>query len=227
MNPLKKLALFVLGVLTISSLIVFVPEYVYSQQALRLDALESQNESINQVIAVYYGKQLSVPSVPSVTATKDVLGTTNEEKIIKVDLTNQRLYAYEGDQKIYEFLISSGKWGRTPVGEFTVWHKVESTRMRGGSKELHTYYDLPNVPYTMFFYNKAIPQSRGYGIHGAYWHNSFGKPMSHGCINMKPEEAAVIYQWATPIVPEKRKSTSSTKDNPGTKIIIFGKAPLS
>jgi lipoprotein-anchoring transpeptidase ErfK/SrfK len=73
--------------------------------------------------------------------------------------------------------------------------------MSGGSKELGTYYYLPNVPYIMFFYNDQYAKKLGFSIHGAYWHNNFGKPMSHGCINMKPAEAAVIYNWAEVNLP--------------------------
>jgi hypothetical protein len=155
-----------------------------------------------------------------------VLGDTSpSNKRIEVDLTNQRLYAYEGDQKMYDFLISSGKWGRTPTGEFTIWIKLRYTKMSGGSKEKGTYYYLPNVPYTMFFYNDKYPKHIGYGIHGAYWHNNFGHPMSHGCINMKEEDVEKIYYWANPT--SQKHTTFATDDNPGTKVIIYGKAPAS
>ncbi len=223
---MKKILGLVLGVLVVSSLMVVVPEYLFSQQQVNPELIE-QTEEVSQSKAIFYGKYMPVPEIPQMDRSLKVLGATNGEKRIEVDLTNQRLYAYEDDKKVYDFLISSGKWGRTPVGEFTIWYKVESTRMRGGSKELRTYYDLPKVPYTMFFYNQNIVKSRGYGIHGAYWHNNFGHPMSHGCINMKPEEAGILYQWASPVVPEKKKSTSATKDNPGTKVVIYGKAPMS
>ncbi len=158
------------------------------------------------------------------TLTKNVLGDTtyNSNKHIYVDLTNQKLYAKEGDKTVYEFLISSGKWQKTPTGDFNIWIKVNSTRMKGGSRELGTYYDLPNVQWTMFFYNANIPKSRGYGIHGAYWHNNFGHPMSHGCINMRTEEAKLIYDWADPA--PTGYSTLVTPQNPGTPITIYGKA---
>lgn len=156
-----------------------------------------------------------------------VLGdeTSRDEKRIEIDLTNQKLYAFEGDNKIYEFLVSTGKWGRTPTGEFRIWTKLRYTRMSGGSKALRTYYNLPNVPFTMFFSNNEIPASRGYGIHGTYWHNNFGHPMSHGCINMKNEDVEKIYYWANPVLPEGKASTAANKDNPGTKIVIYGIAP--
>ena len=98
--------------------------------------------------------------------------------------------------------------------------------MQGGNKDLGTYYYLPNVPYVMFFYNNEIVKMRGFSFHGTYWHNNFGHPMSHGCINMKTEDAKKLYEWATPVVTNpKAWSTLTTAENPGTKVIIYGKAP--
>ncbi len=139
----------------------------------------------------------------------------NKDKRIEVDLAKQKLYAYSGSKKEYSFLVSTGKWGKTPTGEFRIWAKLEYTLMTGGSKALNTYYYLPNVPYTMYFYNQGVPKSKGYGIHGAYWHNNFGHPMSHGCVNMKPDDAKTLFNWAS----------AETKDSSGTKIIIYGTAP--
>jgi hypothetical protein len=96
--------------------------------------------------------------------------------------------------------------------------------MEGGSKLLGTYYNLPNVPYTMFFSNDDVLKSSGFGIHGTYWHNNFGHPMSHGCINMKTEEAEQLYEWATPKL-NGEQSITATPDNPGTRVIIYGQTP--
>ena len=63
----------------------------------------------------------------------------------------------------------------------------------------------------------------GYSIHGAYWHNNFGHPMSHGCVNMKTEDAEQIYNWANP--PTEGNTTYATKENPGTEVVIYGTAP--
>jgi len=154
-----------------------------------------------------------------------VLGdNTGSNKRIFVDLANQRLYAKEGDAIIHEFPVSTGLWGRTPTGDFTIWIKLRYTRMQGGSKEKGTYYNLPNVPFTMFFHNKEIPKWRGYGIHGAYWHNNFGHPMSHGCINMKTEDVEKIYNWAQP--SSDKHTVYASDENPGTPITIYGTAPL-
>jgi len=122
-----------------------------------------------------------------------VLGKTlgvDDSKWIEVDLSEQRLYMKQNGNTINSFLISSGKWAPTPTGEWRIWIKLRYTRMRGGVKALGTFYDLPNVPYTMYY-------DRGYGVHGAYWHNNFGQPMSHGCINMRPEEAGIVFNWAS------------------------------
>jgi hypothetical protein len=173
----------------------------------------------------FMGKKVDAPVQLAYTETnQDVLGdTTASNKHIYIDLSTQKLYAKEGDRTVYEFPISSGKWGRTPTGTFSIWIKLQATRMTGGNKALGTYYDLPNVPWTMYFYNGSIPKWRGFGIHGAYWHNNFGHPMSHGCINMKPDDAKVIYDWANPSTTGY--TTYATSTNPGTQITIYGTAP--
>lgn len=180
-------------------------------------------------LATYMGKTIPIPGTLAHAITPDnnrVLGDTTSNKRIYIDLANQKLDAYEGEKLMYSFPVSTGLWGRTPTGDFTIWIKLRYTRMSGGSKELGTYYDLPNVPYTMFFYNSEIPKWRGYGIHGAYWHNNFGHPMSHGCINMREEDVAQIYNWATPVTGDKH-TVQATTDNPGTPITIYGVAPDS
>ncbi len=106
------------------------------------------------------------------------------ERWILVDLSEQRLYAIDGDRLERTFVVSTGL-PQTPtvVGIFRIWVKLRSTDMAGPG------YYLPNVPYTMYFY-------QGYGIHGTYWHNNFGRPMSHGCINMRTEDARWLFHWA-------------------------------
>ena len=179
-----------------------------------------------ETTAVFNNQSLPLPLLLAEIKPKPtVLGESDEPKRIEVDLTNQRLSAYEGDRLIYSFLISSGKWARTPTGIFRIWVKLRYTKMEGGSKALRTYYYLPNVPFVMYFSNAEIPSWRGFGIHGTYWHSNFGHPMSHGCINMKIEEAGLIYEWAKPDLKGKR-SMFASDDNPGTEVRIFGEAPL-
>lgn len=197
-----------------------------------LKALENGKtlpEPAEQTDATFHEKSVVAPKLAAFAAVTRVLGietTPSTDKRIEVDLTNQKVYAYESNIKVYEFTVSTGKWGRTPTGEFTIWAKVKSQLMSGGSKELHTYYYLPNVPWVMFFYNAQIAKMRGFSFHGTYWHDNFGTPMSHGCVNMKTEEAKILYDWATPVVTnDKAWSTLAKEDNPGTKVIIYGEAP--
>jgi len=180
---------------------------------------ETQGLFHERVVALpdYLAYDLQTPS--------QVLGLSTNNKRIEVDLTNQKLYAVENDSRVMEFLISSGKWGRTPTGEFKIWMKLVSTKMSGGSKALHTYYYITNVPYTMYFYNAEIPKSRGYGIHGAYWHDNFGHPMSHGCINMRPDDAKTLFYWADPPLPEGKRMMNVTDEMVSTPIVIYGTAP--
>jgi lipoprotein-anchoring transpeptidase ErfK/SrfK len=188
-------------------------------------ALPKPNE---EKYAEFHGISARPPGLSSLETIRRVLGFTTEtrNKRIEIDLTNQKLYAFEGDRKVYDFSVSTGKWWPTPTGEFTIWVKVKSQLMKGGSRELGTYYYLPNVPFVMFFYNQSITKIRGFGIHGAYWHNNFGHPMSHGCINMKIEDSKALYEWATPVVTNpKAWSTLATPENTGTKVTIYGVTP--
>lgn len=106
------------------------------------------------------------------------------EKWIDIDLSNQMLYAYEGDTLVNSFLVSTGLPSTpTVTGTFNIYVKYRYASMRGDD------YDLPNVPYTMYFYD-------GYGIHGTYWHHNFGTPMSHGCVNMETSQAGWVFNWA-------------------------------
>lgn len=145
-----------------------------------------------------------------------VLGTTTasgEEKWVEVSLEEQKLRAWEGNKMVMEFPISSGRWSPTPTGNFNIWYKTRSQKMEGGSKDLGTYYYLPNVPHNMFFY-------KGYAIHGAYWHNNFGTPMSHGCVNSPLNYVGQLFEWTGPVVPEGENIARATPENPGTRVFV-------
>lgn len=108
----------------------------------------------------------------------------NGKRWIDVNLSEQRVYAYEGDVIVNAFIVSTGT-ARTPTvtGKFKIWIKLKSTTMSGPG------YHLTNVPYTMYFHGD-------YGLHGTYWHNNFGTPMSHGCVNLSIPDAEWLYNWA-------------------------------
>ncbi len=104
---------------------------------------------------------------------------------IDVNLSQQMVYAYEGDNIANSFLVSTGTWLHpTLTGRYHVYVKLRYTDMSGPD------YYLPNVPYTMYFF-------RGYGLHGTYWHHNFGTPMSHGCVNLSIPDAEWLYNFAS------------------------------
>lgn len=108
-----------------------------------------------------------------------------EGKQIVVVLSEQMTYAYEDGLLLKEFLVSTGVSAHpTVLGHYAIYVKLEKTRMTGPG------YDLKDVPWTMYFY-------QGYGFHGTYWHNNFGTPMSHGCVNLSTPDADWLYHWAS------------------------------
>lgn len=173
----------------------------------------------NDAIGTFAGQRVTPPTIDlAEIAGPSVLGemAADGEKHIYVDLDEQTVYAYQGTTQVYKTLVSTGKWWPTPTGEYKIWVKLRSTRMSGGSGA--DYYNLPNVPYTMFFYNEKVPKASGFSLHGAYWHNNFGNEMSHGCVNLREIDAKILYDWADP--PTVSNTTHATKDAPGTIVSI-------
>lgn len=130
-------------------------------------------------------------STPTDTPYPTALSDENEppqvgdgERWIDVDLSDQMTYAYEGDQIVNSFLVSTGTWLHpTVTGQFRIYVKYLYSDMAGPG------YYLPDVPYAMYFYD-------GYSLHGTYWHSNFGTPMSHGCVNLSIPDAEWLYYWA-------------------------------
>ncbi|RME65323.1 MAG: L,D-transpeptidase [Caldilineae bacterium] len=93
---------------------------------------------------------------------------------------------------VKEFIVSTGLPGTPTVqGVFRMWVRVRVQTMSGGNRASGTYYSLPNVEWVQYFYED-------YSFHGTYWHNNFGHPMSHGCVNMRNEDAEWLFKWAMP-----------------------------
>jgi hypothetical protein len=126
-----------------------------------------------------------------------------EEKRIEVSKSDQYMVAYEGDQPVFETKISTGIPSKelppngipteTPQGRFRVGVKVPSKHMGDGtlSPDLDAY-ELIGVPWVSFFHKDGI------AFHGTYWHDNFGRMMSHGCINMRNQDAKWLYRWSAP-----------------------------
>jgi hypothetical protein len=128
-----------------------------------------------------------------------------QEKRIQVDLWNQELRAFEYDRLVFRTNISSGIPDSrpkpngiptiTPSGDFYVTKKMPLRHMGNGNltSDLEAY-ELPGVPWCSFFHETGV------AFHGTYWHSDFGRPRSHGCVNMRTEEARWLYRWTLPVV---------------------------
>jgi len=145
-------------------------------------------------------------------------GVAPDERWLDVDLMAQVLVAYEGERPVYATLISSGKPGTdTPEGLFRIWLKFAEADMTGNGTTGRDTYRVATVPWTMFFQDD-------YALHTAYWHDHFGEPMSHGCINLAPKDARALYTWAAPEVPTGWSMVHATPEAPGSWVRIRGQA---
>jgi hypothetical protein len=140
----------------------------------------------------YYNMRL-IPNEELTLLSPDI---PESEKLIHVDLSTQLVTAFEGDKMVFSSRCSSGSKGtRTPTGEFRTYHKGPSVHMNNQDEDVKNHYDLPGVPWCSFF------TSYGNAFHGTYWHNDYGRPRSHGCVNLPSTDAKWIYRWSTPNVP--------------------------
>jgi hypothetical protein len=131
-----------------------------------------------------------------------------DKKHVEVSLNEQIVRAFEYDEQVFSARISSGIPNNrlpedelptgTPEGKFRIYAKQPSKHMGGiaGGQEVEDNggFSLPGVPWTCFF---ASPG--GYAFHGTYWHDNFGLQMSHGCVNMRNEDAKWLFRWSTPL----------------------------
>lgn len=153
------------------------------QYGVTLDDILYYNE-ISDPDLIYVGQELIIPAAGEYIPVNPPPAPLQQGKSIVVSVADQRIYAYENGQLVRSHLTSTGL-PETPtvLGDYRIYVKYQATDMSGPG------YFLPQVPYTMYFY-------QGYGIHGTYWHNSFGRPMSHGCVNLPTEEAQWFFDWA-------------------------------
>ena len=145
-------------------------------------------------------------------------------KKVVVDRTEnyQTLSCYEGNEEVYFCRVSTGQYRDvygnpvteylTPLGEHTTWRKAISIHMSGGTTG--TGYDTPAVSWTTLF------SGDGYAIHAAFWHNKFGVPRSHGCVNCRPEDAKWIFRWTTPLTSLEQGDIAIEGLTNGTHVIV-------
>lgn len=176
--------------------------------------------------AVWFNRDVPVPTLDLAQKILEnpqaVLGeNVDSSKWIEVDLDKQRLFAHQGNQIVYDMTVSTGlPWMPTVTGEFHIWAKVKAQRMVGGSVANGTYYDLPNVPFVQFF-------DGGYSLHGTYWHHDFGKPRSHGCVNLSISDAEKLFYWTDPQIDPGEYARYNIKPESSTRIVIHGTTPTS
>ena len=228
-NILRYALKYIISVVAVYALVSFIYPFFQVKKPVVCANTLSCKESLqfkvdNNSVAIFNNKKVIAPKISLLPSDikPNVLGvaTSSGEKHIYVDLTHQTLYAFEGNSLFMGTFISSGKWHPTPPGDYRIWIKLRATRMSGGSGD--DFYDLPNVPYVMFFSNNDISQSAGFSLHGAYWHDNFGHPMSHGCVNMRTIDAQKLYDWVN---PPTNGYTTYADANQGTPVTIFGEAP--
>ncbi len=149
-------------------------------------------------------------------------GVEEGERWIDIDLARQILVAYEWKQPRYVTLVSTGRL-KTPSPELDYRTPRGLHRIRGkhltstmdNDEPGEPPYSLEDVPYVMYF--------RGaYAFHSAFWHDRFGRPRSHGCINLSPHDAKWLYNWAGPDLPKSWHGGAATEDNPGTWVWVHG-----
>ncbi len=139
------------------------------------------------------------------------------ERWIDISLASQTLVAYEGDKPVYATLVSTGRGtpgNVTPTGTFRVWVKIRSSTMDNIEREgVSRHYSMDEVPYVQFF-------SKDIALHAAYWHRDFGKKRSHGCVNLSPLDARVLFAFTFPSLPPAWQAVYPTPRDPATVVVV-------
>lgn len=142
------------------------------------------------------------------------------EKWIDVNVRTQALVAYEGDKPVFATAVSTGKEDKTdkdkdhhtPPGTFRIREKHVAATMDGDVAS-DGPYSIEDVPWIMYF-------NGSYALHGAFWHNNFGRMQSHGCVNLAPADAKALFKWTEPQLPDGWHGVMSTPDRPGTRVVV-------
>jgi lipoprotein-anchoring transpeptidase ErfK/SrfK len=180
-------------------------------------ALSSLTPQVGPLIKQYYADVIDRRTTAFFPTNLDSLTHIDmpdtDEHWVRVDLSEQTLVAYSGPTPIRAFRVSTGLPNTpTVTGEFHIRAKVRTQLMEGGSRASDNYYNLPDVQWVQYFYED-------YGLHGAYWHNDFGRPKSHGCVNMTNADAHWLWDFLGPVW-DGSAWQQSTAENPGSLVIV-------
>jgi lipoprotein-anchoring transpeptidase ErfK/SrfK len=138
-----------------------------------------------------------------------------DDKRIEVKLNEQLVLAYEGNRLVFATRAATGnkrisrRW-ETPIGQFITYYKRPTRHMAAGDIA-SSGFDLPGVPWVLYITKSGI------SFHGTYWHNDYGHPRSHGCINLTPQAAKWLYRWTLPTV---KSGKQFAYEYFGTKVLI-------
>ncbi|MCC6668447.1 MAG: L,D-transpeptidase [Polyangiaceae bacterium] len=185
----------------------------------RLEVLDTVVKKGRRWFRIGDGRWVEEGDVRSPTAAPMPGEAAPGERWIDVDIGNQVVTAYEGERPVFATLVSTGKGkGKsilaTPVGTHRIWVKLLSSDMDNlENEEASRYYAIQDVPWVMFF-------EKGYGLHGTFWHRSFGRVRSHGCVNLTPLDAQRLFNWTGPTLPAGWTAALPTPYDRGTLIRV-------
>jgi lipoprotein-anchoring transpeptidase ErfK/SrfK len=182
-------------------------------------AVEGQQQRPSGLWVKFSGGWLKAADLRMPELQQPPAATGPDERWIDVDTRSQTLVAYVGQRPVYATLVSTGK-GKpgsdqaTPLGVHRVWIKLLRSDMDNlESADAQSAYAVEAVPHVMFF-------ESGYGIHGTYWHDEFGLPKSHGCVNVSPADAEWLFQFAGPHLPRGWSAVFPIALEPGTVVRV-------
>jgi len=143
-----------------------------------------------------------------------------EERWVDVNITTKTLVLFVGDKPVYAALVSPGKRSRnkkkdhaTPTGAWRIREKHVAVTMDGDGASGDLPYSIEDVPYVAYF-------KGSYALHGAFWHQNFGREMSHGCVNLAPNDAKHVFNWVEPRTPRGWHGVYSSPDRPGSMVVV-------
>jgi len=158
--------------------------YIFGELVTAHDVYDDDAPINGPAVAEVPIEELPGPTLHHPVTQPKPIWAIDEDHWIDVDLSEQRVTAYEGQTPVKTYLVSTGlPWTPTPEGQFRIWVKFRYDDMEGDD------YFLEDVPYVMYFHE-------GYGFHGVWWHANWGNPMSHGCINQPNEMAAWLFEFS-------------------------------
>jgi hypothetical protein len=144
-------------------------------------------------------------------------GVGPDDRWIDIDVSEQVLVAYQGDQPVYATLVSTGRPQRgvaTPIGEHRIWVKLATSDMDDLERtDVERNYAIESVPWVQYFEGAN-------GLHAAFWHDDFGRPRSRGCVNLSPADARFLFEFTRPVLPSGWYAVLPTERDPATLVRV-------